>query len=237
MQCVCGVTNADGAKFCSECGSKLEAGPPLCPSCGTENAQGAKFCANCGHAIAPASDETMAAVDEAEPAPKPEPAAAIPLPIPPQPREPGEKGGADWELDAALKPIKSLARAKTMAQVGAAACAIIAAISLLGLLGDWGKVSGLLVGARLVNAALFGALAWGLWRGSVAAGWLATLIYGGNIVIVAIALVKTPGSISAGSSAIYFGTFILAPLAILGGLRGAMAWSKFRNAGGEKAGG
>lgn len=69
----CGMKNAEGAKFCGNCGEKLavsvvcphcgkeipmglkfccECGGSLnrekCPACGTENAPGAKFCGNCG---------------------------------------------------------------------------------------------------------------------------------------------------------------------------------------------
>lgn len=44
----CGTENKDGAKFCNNCGCKLEVEKPRCPGCGTENAPGAKFCNNCG---------------------------------------------------------------------------------------------------------------------------------------------------------------------------------------------
>ena len=43
----CGHVNPQGAKFCLECGQKLEQGVP-CPSCGHINPQGAKFCLECG---------------------------------------------------------------------------------------------------------------------------------------------------------------------------------------------
>ena len=41
----CGFENIPGAKFCNECGSKLEA---ICPRCGTKNPPGSKFCNECG---------------------------------------------------------------------------------------------------------------------------------------------------------------------------------------------
>ena len=41
----CGFENIPGAKFCNECGSKLEA---ICPQCGTKNPSGSKFCNECG---------------------------------------------------------------------------------------------------------------------------------------------------------------------------------------------
>src|SRR5919204_71151 len=38
-----------GAKFCSECGTKL---PAVCPHCGAELTPNAKVCAECGTAVA-----------------------------------------------------------------------------------------------------------------------------------------------------------------------------------------
>jgi hypothetical protein len=45
----CGFENAEGTKFCSECGGKL--GMPsaaFCTQCGTKNEPGTKFCTECG---------------------------------------------------------------------------------------------------------------------------------------------------------------------------------------------
>ncbi|MCI6274462.1 MAG: SPFH domain-containing protein, partial [Coriobacteriaceae bacterium] len=47
----CGRANPAGAKFCVECGGKLEAGL-VCPSCGKANPSGAKFCLECGARLA-----------------------------------------------------------------------------------------------------------------------------------------------------------------------------------------
>src|SRR5262245_37270277 len=45
MQCPeCSHNNPDGAKFCGECGAKLER---LCPSCGKSNPPVNKFCYDC----------------------------------------------------------------------------------------------------------------------------------------------------------------------------------------------
>ncbi|HVA85389.1 MAG TPA: adenylate/guanylate cyclase domain-containing protein, partial [Candidatus Saccharimonadales bacterium] len=41
----CGTDNLAGAKFCSECGTRLAVG---CPACGASNAPGARFCNECG---------------------------------------------------------------------------------------------------------------------------------------------------------------------------------------------
>ncbi len=41
----CGTTNAEGARFCSNCGGTLGA---VCPSCGAEVAPSARFCSSCG---------------------------------------------------------------------------------------------------------------------------------------------------------------------------------------------
>lgn len=46
MECrACRFQNPPGAKFCNECGAKLE---PICPGCGQSNPAGSKFCNKCG---------------------------------------------------------------------------------------------------------------------------------------------------------------------------------------------
>ncbi len=46
MQCPrCNTDNPEQAKFCNECGGKLEI---VCPQCGTSNSPGSKFCNECG---------------------------------------------------------------------------------------------------------------------------------------------------------------------------------------------
>lgn len=47
----CGKANAFGAKFCAECGGKMEAAPKVevpCVKCGALLREGAKFCSECG---------------------------------------------------------------------------------------------------------------------------------------------------------------------------------------------
>ncbi len=44
----CGHMNLEGAKFCVECGQKIETGIP-CPQCGKMAPMGAKFCMECGY--------------------------------------------------------------------------------------------------------------------------------------------------------------------------------------------
>ena len=47
MQCPkCQFENREGAKFCKECGSKLEL---ICPDCGSSSTPDSKFCDNCGY--------------------------------------------------------------------------------------------------------------------------------------------------------------------------------------------
>lgn len=49
MKCTnCGYENPDTAKFCNECGEKLEP-ETVCPECGCKNKAGAKFCNECGY--------------------------------------------------------------------------------------------------------------------------------------------------------------------------------------------
>lgn len=45
----CGKMNPPGAKFCLECGTKFK--PAVCPKCGVELQSGAKFCMNCGQKV------------------------------------------------------------------------------------------------------------------------------------------------------------------------------------------
>jgi len=47
MKCPkCQFENPEGAKFCNECGSRLEV---ACPECGKMNPPGSKVCGECGH--------------------------------------------------------------------------------------------------------------------------------------------------------------------------------------------
>ncbi len=47
MKCPkCQFDNLEGAKFCNECGNKLEL---VCPECGKVNPLGSKFCNECGY--------------------------------------------------------------------------------------------------------------------------------------------------------------------------------------------
>lgn len=49
MKCPkCQFENPEGAKFCNECGAKMEL---ACPACGKVNAPGSKFCNECGHSL------------------------------------------------------------------------------------------------------------------------------------------------------------------------------------------
>jgi hypothetical protein len=66
MECPqCGFENQVEAKFCTECGRKLE---KVCPVCGQKNLPGGKFCQECGESL----------IGTAAPAPRPEPTQYIP---------------------------------------------------------------------------------------------------------------------------------------------------------------
>ena len=53
MECSkCKFENAEGAKFCNECGGKLEL---ACQGCGKANPHGSKFCNECGQSLAQAT--------------------------------------------------------------------------------------------------------------------------------------------------------------------------------------
>jgi len=49
MKCPqCQFENPDDAKFCNECGNKLEL---VCPECGKVNQLASKFCSECGYEL------------------------------------------------------------------------------------------------------------------------------------------------------------------------------------------
>ena len=59
----CGTANAEGAKFCLNCGARLAPAEPVCPDCGEKLVPGAKFCTNCGRrmaAVCPACGRELA---------------------------------------------------------------------------------------------------------------------------------------------------------------------------------
>ena len=63
MQCSrCRHENVAGAKFCGECGARLEA---ACAACGTVNPAGNKFCHECGTALGIGSDDARFASPDA----------------------------------------------------------------------------------------------------------------------------------------------------------------------------
>ena len=50
----CGTANLATAKFCSECGTKMETGPTPCAKCGAQMQAGSKFCNECGTKVSQA---------------------------------------------------------------------------------------------------------------------------------------------------------------------------------------
>ena len=59
MTCAsCGHVNAEGQKYCGECGSPLQA---VCGSCGTSNPPGQRFCGECGATLAATVSSTSPA--------------------------------------------------------------------------------------------------------------------------------------------------------------------------------
>jgi tetratricopeptide (TPR) repeat protein len=58
MKCPkCQADNADGVRFCGECGQPLR-GELTCPSCGHKNPSNVKFCHECGHSLVEPAPET-----------------------------------------------------------------------------------------------------------------------------------------------------------------------------------
>jgi hypothetical protein len=195
MQCVCGVTNPEGANFCSACGRRLEA-------------------------------------------PVAQPAESKPTPIPPplshDPKRAQEPvaGVGGWELNWAWRPIPHMAAAQAMSRVGAVACAIVAVVmAVVGVMVMHdSSVLGL---GQFVFAAVYAACAFGLWRGAPIAGFVAIPLYLFNVLAAlprfAAAGVGGPEH-PLGSTGVVFAlvTYVAGPLALVCGVRGAMAWSRFR---------
>jgi class 3 adenylate cyclase/predicted ATPase len=66
MRCLkCSTENAESAKFCAECGARLDA---PCPSCGAQNPPDAKFCTQCGTPLGVAFDRPAPHARATEPA-------------------------------------------------------------------------------------------------------------------------------------------------------------------------
>ena len=49
----CQFENPEDAKFCVECGNKIEI---ICPNCSSSNSPSYKFCSKCGHKLSLASE-------------------------------------------------------------------------------------------------------------------------------------------------------------------------------------
>ena len=56
----CQFENADGIKFCGDCGAGLER---MCPQCNFRNAPGIKFCGDCGQALTEISPHGQPSTD------------------------------------------------------------------------------------------------------------------------------------------------------------------------------
>jgi class 3 adenylate cyclase/tetratricopeptide (TPR) repeat protein len=87
----CGTSNAEAAKFCVECGGKLEAG---CPGCGAA-ITGGRFCPECGTPLSGAA-----------------PVAADPAPVPPPRAEPVAERRTTSVLFADLVGFTSMSEAR-----------------------------------------------------------------------------------------------------------------------------
>ena len=68
----CGTENAVGAKFCTECATRLAV---ACPACGTANGPTAKFCAECATPLGTAGSATPGVAVSAAPRPGATPVA------------------------------------------------------------------------------------------------------------------------------------------------------------------
>lgn len=95
MKCqVCGVDNAPGAKFCSQCGERLvtdgaEESWLHCAQCGRDNPPGSRFCGECGAPLTLAAPSAPRVELSATPVEPTRPMLAAPEPVlPPSPTPP-----------------------------------------------------------------------------------------------------------------------------------------------------
>ena len=74
MRCQeCRGENPPSAKFCSQCGARLET---RCPSCAHPNAPGSRFCTECGQPLDPPAAPAPRAADSSPPSYTPQHLAA-----------------------------------------------------------------------------------------------------------------------------------------------------------------
>ncbi|MFC1899648.1 zinc-ribbon domain-containing protein [Chloroflexota bacterium] len=87
MKCLnCQTENADGAKFCGQCGQSLHI-ETACPKCGYQNSDRVKFCNECGHSliepVTPPIPQPVAPLEPVLQQPVAPRAAVTPEPVPP----------------------------------------------------------------------------------------------------------------------------------------------------------
>ncbi|MFC2038734.1 zinc ribbon domain-containing protein [Chloroflexota bacterium] len=86
MKCPnCQIENADGVKFCGQCGQPLKA-EITCPECGHQNPANVKFCNECGHSLT----ESAASPTLGTPPPMAPPEPEVKQPISPPAPVPSE---------------------------------------------------------------------------------------------------------------------------------------------------
>ena len=101
MTCsVCGHANTPDARYCSNCGNRLER---RCPVCATPYEAGARYCSNCGAALAPDVAPTGGRPD-----------AATPPPAPSAPTPGDAEDLSRWVPDELLRRIRAARAGHTM---------------------------------------------------------------------------------------------------------------------------
>lgn len=213
QMCVCGAANTDEAKYCGKCGAKLEPPLPRCRNCNAELFPGAGFCTGCGTAV----DDAQ--IDAA----KAKTAEEIPSPY--------------LFFDAfryLLKRVETPAQAKAMAQVGAAAAGLIAIVmGFFGLLALDSGAQVLLL--HYGQVAVHAVCAWLILRGVALAGMVSLALHlftmvGGFVTMQSVGFAQD--GISIGSGFLLFAAYVVAPVGLVTGIRGCLAWSRFRREGG-----
>lgn len=209
QMCVCGAANTDEARFCAKCGVKLEPPLPRCKTCNAELLPGAGFCTGCGAAV----DDKAIEAAKAEAVKPPEQSPHF--------------------FDAfkyIFQPVTSEAQAKAMAQIGSGSALLVAIyMGLTGL--ALFPAGGLVVAVQYAQVAIHAVCVWAISKGYTVGAVVSLALHLINLGAAFTLLQSANAPKNFGESFLLFAVVIVAPVGLVTGIRGCMAWSRFRREG------
>jgi hypothetical protein len=231
MKCAsCGTENPENARFCSGCGVPFEVKPPTCPACGVEVLAGARFCHGCGADLAAKAAAPTTPKPDPKPAPRagPEPATNPRTEVDPAVIASMERTKSDnWRPGWTFETIPSQPAAVAMCRIGVFACGLLAVFAALASFAQPQEVRILMWG----GAAVYAVSAFGLWRHQAWAGLLGVAFYGVNIIAgLVVGMVTSLLDQGLKGFFLVFLLYFILPMALISGLRGALAWARFERA-------